>query len=415
LGGTVTAEDKKNLAGRLRKLADKLDRYLGREYGIDVDKQKAAYAKWRAGHKPFHWFAEFYGTLKAGGFDIVIGNPPYVVYSPDKVGYKVEPANFKTLSAKNLYAFVFERSTWVAKPAAPISLIVQLTVLSSENLAGLQDVLINRGPVLALPFPRRPESVFEGVEMPVAIVLSTSGSENGFVTSRVRRFYTEERSKALAVSLFTRHSVRLDGHRIAKMGSKIENSSCQKIAACHRTLGSLAVRKSDWFVYYQEACRYWVKACDFLPSFERNGVEMEPPHGRTTCFNSKEVAAFVYCLLNSSLFYWFYSVFSDCEHINDALIRGFRIPDTWQNTEWKRLSESLSKDLEKYAQRKTIRTKQGHTIRYDEIKAFHSKPIFDEIDHVLAKHYGFTEEELDFIINYDIKYRMGQEARSEED
>jgi hypothetical protein len=29
------------------------------------------------------------------------------------------------------------------------------------------------------------------------------------------------------------------------------------------------------------------------------------------------------------------------------------------------------------------------------------------IDTLLAKHYGFTEEELDFIINYDIKYRMG--------
>ncbi len=26
---------------------------------------------------------------------------------------------------------------------------------------------------------------------------------------------------------------------------------------------------------------------------------------------------------------------------------------------------------------------------------------------ILAKHYGFTDEELDFIINYDIKYRMG--------
>ncbi len=27
---------------------------------------------------------------------------------------------------------------------------------------------------------------------------------------------------------------------------------------------------------------------------------------------------------------------------------------------------------------------------------------------VLACHYGFTDEELDFIINYDIKYRMGR-------
>jgi len=40
---------------------------------------------------------------------------------------------------------------------------------------------------------------------------------------------------------------------------------------------------------------------------------------------------------------------------------------------------------------------------------------------VLAKHYGFTDEELDFIpstslragINYDIKYRMGQNAEAD--
>ena len=43
-----------------------------------------------------------------------------------------------------------------------------------------------------------------------------------------------------------------------------------------------------------------------------------------------------------------------------------------------------------------------------------SKPIIDEIDWVLARHYGFSEEELDFIINYDIKYRMGREAERED-
>ncbi len=44
-----------------------------------------------------------------------------------------------------------------------------------------------------------------------------------------------------------------------------------------------------------------------------------------------------------------------------------------------------------------------------------SKPIIDQIDTVLAQHYGFTEEELDFIINYDIKYRMGKELNNGED
>ena len=39
---------------------------------------------------------------------------------------------------------------------------------------------------------------------------------------------------------------------------------------------------------------------------------------------------------------------------------------------------------------------------------------FDEIDTMLAGHYGFTAEELDFILNYDIKYRLGGNAENEE-
>jgi hypothetical protein len=33
----------------------------------------------------------------------------------------------------------------------------------------------------------------------------------------------------------------------------------------------------------------------------------------------------------------------------------------------------------------------------------------------LVQHYSFTDEELDFIINYDIKYRMGRDNQTGED
>lgn len=39
----------------------------------------------------------------------------------------------------------------------------------------------------------------------------------------------------------------------------------------------------------------------------------------------------------------------------------------------------------------------------------------DEIDVLLAKHYGFAEVELDFIVNYDIKYRMGDKLNDSEE
>lgn len=54
-------------------------------------------------------------------------------------------------------------------------------------------------------------------------------------------------------------------------------------------------------------------------------------------------------------------------------------------------------------------------VEYDEFYMKLSKPIIDEIDTVLARHYGFTDEELDFIINYDIKYRMGDELNNSDE
>ncbi len=51
-----------------------------------------------------------------------------------------------------------------------------------------------------------------------------------------------------------------------------------------------------------------------------------------------------------------------------------------------------------------------YTIQMREVKA-----IIDDIDMALSEHYGFTEQELDFIINYDVKYRMGLGAGDEGD
>ena len=64
-------------------------------------------------------------------------------------------------------------------------------------------------------------------------------------------------------------------------------------------------------------------------------------------------------------------------------------------------------NFNQYKTRKETRYKTTGMVIYDEFNQKPSKPIVDEIDRVLTEHYGFTDEELDFIINYDIKYRMG--------
>ncbi len=42
-----------------------------------------------------------------------------------------------------------------------------------------------------------------------------------------------------------------------------------------------------------------------------------------------------------------------------------------------------------------------------------SKAIISDIDRSLVKHYGFTDDELEFIINCDIKYRMGRDNQED--
>jgi len=58
---------------------------------------------------------------------------------------------------------------------------------------------------------------------------------------------------------------------------------------------------------------------------------------------------------------------------------------------------------------------QTGEIEYEKFRPRACKPIIDQIDTLLAEHYGFTPEELDFIINYDIKYRMGLSGGSAEE
>jgi hypothetical protein len=406
------ADHKVELRKRLKALDDELNQYLASGYGIRSG-DRAALFKWQKSYQPFHWFVEFHSIMRNGGFDVVIGNPPYIVNTPKNVPYRIKEVLFKTFSCKNLYAFVYERSLQLGKKAASLGLIVQLTALSSEKMAALQDLLLGRGLLVAPSFPRRPESIFDGVEMPVTILISRPGDANTF-TSRISRFYTEERPAALSIIAYTNHDLRLHGHRIGKVGSQLEVSIFGKLERANLQLASI-MAASKHMLYYQEACRYWVKSCKGLPFFRRNGQRIAPPHGRTKSFISADACAFAACLINSTLFYWFYSAFSDCEHINDALLKSFRIPTTWNNERWIEHEERLARSLAENSTRKKILTKQGHKIEYDELNAAKSKAVCDEIDRALARQYGFTDEELDFIVNYDIKYRLSRADEGDEE
>jgi hypothetical protein len=392
------------LRHQLDGLHAELDRYLARRYGVDPSKPKQ-YDEWRRAHRPFHWLADFFAIMAGRGFDVVIGNPPYVVYPSAKIDYRVPPGDYETLPCKNLYALVFERSLDLVAQDGVVSFIVPLTVTSSERVSTLQALLRGRGPLYYASFPRRPQTVFDGAEMPVTIVTSLQGGEPTLDSTRVERFYAGERPHLMTTIAYVTHAEVVAGYRLGKLGERSGAGILAKLRASGRTLELLTSRRPEHVLYYQEACRYWAKISLAEPFATKNGVAEFPDHWRKLSFRSKADRRFAFCLLNSSLFYWYYSVFSDCEHINDSLVKGFPLPAAFDAGEFGALASALDKDLRRNAARKEITTRHGDVIAYDELSAAASKALIDEIDAALAAAYGLSANEAEYVRSYDLKYR----------
>jgi hypothetical protein len=164
--------------------------------------------------------------------------------------------------------------------------------------------------------------------------------------------------------------------------------------------------------------RYWKVFTNFQPQFVLNGKTAISSRENYLFFSTEALRDIAISLLSSSLFYWYYILTTNCRDLNPIDLNEFPINlDSIINqniTSLALLCKELMDDFENKSQLKEKTSKLTGAIVYQEFYPRLSKPIIDQIDKVLAQHYGFSDEELDFIINYDIKYRMGRDGSSEE-
>jgi hypothetical protein len=154
---------------------------------------------------------------------------------------------------------------------------------------------------------------------------------------------------------------------------------------------------------------------DFAPAFNLNGKEGHSSRETWFTLGKKDHVKPVIAALSSDLFWWWYTVTSNVRDLNPFDIQNFPLPESALADETVRaLGQRYLKDLDKNSTMLVREQKQTGTTETQSFKIQKSKPIIDEIDAALAQHYGFTPEELDFIINYDIKYRLGRDNEEEE-
>ncbi len=418
LGQEVTAEDKANLQLRLAAVDEELNRYLAEQYGDSANDYNA----WLASHQPFHWYVEFYGIMKRGGFDVIIGNPPYVEYSKVKDDYTLK--GYSTISCGNLYAYVIERCDKLLKISSRSGMIIPHSSICTDRMAELQSFLKNTSSHFWVStYCVRPAKLFDGVDQRLAVyVLKNTSTLTRAVlfTSIYHRWASEIREHLFPLLSYVHSPSAGTLNTIPKIDNDVGVGIYNKMLQNDILGTNLLAQNNARVIFYHNAPRYWNRAMDFTPYFwnERDGVQVSSQIKTISVRNQLDEKVVVACL-NSTLFYWWFIILSDCRHLNLREIEQFPVSLSEMSTAAKSklaaITEKLMLDLKRNSSRKEARYSTTGRVAYDEFYPRLSKPIIDEIDRVLAEHYGFTDEELDFIINYDIKYRMGLGGDSEDD
>jgi hypothetical protein len=172
-------------------------------------------------------------------------------------------------------------------------------------------------------------------------------------------------------------------------------------------------------IFYTRKLSWFVQILDFVPGItDGRGRKREPSELKEVIVSNEQQRSSFLCALNSTLFYWLLTVWSDCRNLNKREVLGIPLDfdslDKSSQDKLDKLAGLLMEDFKKNSRILEMNYAEWGMMKIQCIYPKHSKPILDKIDMVLAGHYGFTPEELDFILNYDIKYRLGRDTEGEE-
>lgn len=376
-------------------------------------------------HQPFHWLVEFPTIVRKNqGFDIVVGNPPYI--EKNAIDYWLQ---FKLYACGNTYAYFIERSLHLLKSNGKLGYIVPLSCSSTSRMSSLiTHMMDNCSQIFFSHYDDRPSKLFDGLDPRSTIFLCTlSNTDCSVYTTGYKRWKKADRPdlfkevlrRSIDSTKFVMHS-RLDDV-VPKIDSRIEIHIFKKLISKSVSISHCVVNPSKkiksgdkYPVYYHNAPRYWIRALNSnipLKRITNNKTSLEHSQQIKTIYcESKNTQTILTGLLNSTLFYWWWIKLSDCRHLINSTITQFPIDlglltrDALIMKNLSKIVDLLHKDYKNHITYKDYKRKNGVLI----VPEYHlnkSKHIIDKLDEIFAKHYHFTRAELDFIKQFDIEFR----------
>jgi hypothetical protein len=290
-------------------------------------------------------------------------------------------------------------------------------------MAACREILLKYSKsVWSSTYDDRPSKLFDGMHHArLAIILAQKAAVNTradvISVTPYNKWFKEERDHVFQRMMFVAVPWDTLPSVFPKISTDTEVRIIKKLLRCTDRFGIWLLKsQSIHKLFYKiTGVGSWFTITSRPPKFFRDGIESSSTRENDLSFSSVAMRDRALCVLNSTLFYWFYQVRTNCRDFNPSDYKTFPVPKSLHEEDMSKTASKLNKQLDESAGIVAAFHSITGAIEFEQFRPRTAKPIIDEIDRVLARHYGFTEEELDFIINYDIKYRMGREAGREEE
>lgn len=385
---------KQELRQRLNALSDELDRYLAGEYGVNADDAEA-YDEWRSSHQPFHWSAEFYGIMTNGGFDVVIGNPPYVRTGTVRRDYEI--LRYQTQKCPDAYAWVLERASLVIGPNGTTGMIVPLSITFSAQFAACRQILFTTyDRNWFSSYGRIPSALFSfDVRVRNTIHLGFRSSPTpGSHATRLHRWFDQERPNLLALLQYAPFTPKLWNGRIPKVDSP------RLLGAMESYIASQNLRLNDVMggrttpagtLYFKKTAYNWLAfSHDPPPCFDENGAPVPQSQIDTLQIDDVETLNQTFLLLNGKLAFLYWYMTGDDFHVTKGMLGGIPAPfDRLSQPERERLTR-IGGQLHD-AMRDAVTFKLNAGKKVGSYNLARCRAVTDQSDRIFARACGFDD------------------------
>jgi len=403
LNGCIESSHKADLRARLSALDAQLDVYLAQDYGIEPSADlanNARFAAWKSRHKPFHWLVEFNGIMARGGFDVVIGNPPYVKASEARKDYSIRL--YESEQCSDIYAWVMERATTLLSERGAYGMIVPLSLTFSGNFQPLRDFLLREFHANWFSsFARIPAALFSAeVRVRNTIHLGLRSGRSGHHTTITHRWFEQARPHLMSCIEYASFDPSAWDGLIPKLSRQPLLSAFEGAKRKESTLDAqLSSGPTAYALYFKKSAYNWVSfSYEEAPSFDASGAPTpQTKVGQIYCFDDN-ARALIHTFLNGKIAFIWWSALGDDFDVTKKDFEFLPFPKRLSEQDAYRLRE-LSVDLDA-KMRENVVYKLNAGKRVGNFNLARCRSITDQSDAIWAAALGMAQAFDDLELSY---------------